>query len=125
MGQTDVTVNFDEVPAEFNAATYFVDRHLEENRGDKIAFIDDRGSYRYAELAERVNRAANVLNNLGLRQEARIAMAVLDCVEFQAVFWGAIKAGVIPMCLNTLLTTEHYRYILGHGRAQVDRKSVV
>jgi benzoate-CoA ligase family protein len=119
MGQTDVTVDFDEVPAEFNAATYFVDRHLKENRGDKIAFIDDRGSYRYAELAEQVNRAANVLKNIGLRQEARIAMAVLDCIEFPAVFWGAIKAGVIPMCLNTLLTTEHYRYILGHGRAQV------
>ena len=88
MGQTDVTVNFDEVPAEFNAATYFVDRHLEENRGDKIAFIDDRGSYRYADLAEQVNCAANVLKNLGLRQEARVAMAVLDCVEFPAVFLG-------------------------------------
>jgi len=119
MGQADVTVDFEEVPAEFNAATYFVDRHLEENRGDKIAFIDDRGSYSYAELAQQVSRAANVFKNLGLRQEARIAMAVLDCVEFPTVFWGAIKAGVIPVCLNTLLTTEHYRYILGHGRAQV------
>lgn len=119
MNQTDLTVDFDEVPDEFNAATYFIDRHLQENRGDKIAFIDDRGSYRYAELAERVNRAGNVLNSLGLRQDARIAMAVLDCVEFPAVFWGAIKAGIIPMCLNTLLTTEHYRYILGHGRAQL------
>lgn len=119
MNQTDVTVDFDEVPAEFNATTYFVDRHLQENRGDKIAFIDDQGSYSYAELAERVNRAANALKSLGLRQEARVAMAVLDCVEFPAMFWGAIKAGIVPMCLNTLLTTEHYRYILGHGRAQV------
>ena len=111
-------VNFDEVPAEFNAATYFIDRHLQDNRADKIAFIDDCGRYSYSELADKVNRVANVLKGLGLRQEARIAVAILDCVEFPAVFWGAVKAGIIPMCCNTLLTTEHYRYILGRGRPQ-------
>ena len=114
-----MSVDLNEVPAEFNAASYFVDRHLHEDRGENVAFIDDQGTYTYTELAEQVNRVANALKDLGLRQEARIAMAVLDGIEFPAVFWGAIKAGIIPMCLNTLLTTAHYRYILGHGRAQV------
>ena len=119
MTRNDVAINFDEVPVEFNAATYFVDRHLQDNRGDKIAFIDDQGRYSYAELADRVNRVANVLKQLGLRQEARVAVGILDSVEFPVVFWGAIKAGIIPICLNTLLTPEHYRYILGRGRPQV------
>lgn len=119
MNKNEITVDFDQVPAEFNAAAYFVDRHLDEGRGDKTAFIDDRGSCSYAELSRRVNRAANALRQLGLDQEDRVALAVLDGVEFPALFWGAIKAGIVPMCLNTLLTTEHYRYILGHGRAQV------
>ena len=85
-------VNYDEVPVEFNAATYFVDRHLQHDRHDKIAFIDDRGRYTYAELADGVNRVANALKALGLRQEARVAVGVLDCVEFPMVFRGAGKA---------------------------------
>ena len=119
MNQTDLVVNPEEVPAEYNAATYFIDRHLQEGRGDKLAFIDDEGSYSYSTLASRVNQAANMLKTLGLRQESRIAMVMLDSIDFPVLYWGAIKAGCIPMCINTLLTTEHYRYILGNGRPQV------
>ncbi len=119
MNRAKLPVDANDVPEEFNAAPYFIDRHIEEGRGDKIALIDDRGSYSYSDLLERTNRAANALTNLGLRQEARIALAVLDCIEFPSVFWGAIKAGLVPVCLNTLLTTEHYRYILGKSRVQV------
>ena len=118
MSQTDPAPDLEEVPAEFNAADFFVDRHLREDRGSKIAFIDDRGTYTFAELATRVNQAANALRGLGLKQEARVAMVMLDTIDFPAVFWGAIKAGIVPICINTLLTTEHYRYILGNGRAQ-------
>lgn len=119
MSETDLAVNLEEIPKEFNAASYFVDRHLQQGRADKIAFIDDHGAYSYAALSSRVNQAANMLTALGLRQEARIALVMLDSIEFPVLFWGAIKAGIIPMCINTLLTTEHYRYILGNGRPQV------
>ena len=119
MSHTDLAVNPEEIPAEYNAATYFIDRHLQDGRGDKLAFIDDQGSYSYDTLASRVNQAANMLKSLGLRQESRIAMVMLDSIDFPVLFWGAIKAGCIPMCINTLLTTEHYRYILGNGRPQV------
>ena len=119
MNRAKPTVDINDIPEEFNAASYFIDRHMEEGRGDKIALIDDSGSYSYSNLLERTNRAANALVNLGLRQEARIAIAVLDCIEFPSVFWGAIKAGFVPVCLNTMLTTEHYRYILHKSRVQV------
>ena len=119
MTETDPAVNLEEIPLEFNAANFFVDRHLEEGRSDKVAFIDDKGTYSYGTLASRVNQAANMMQQLGLKQEARVALVMLDSIEFPAVFWGAIKAGIIPMCINTLLTTEHYRYILGNGRPQV------
>src|SRR5262249_3073389 len=49
---------------------------------------------------------------------ARIGLLLLDTVDFPVVFWGAIKAGVVPVCLNTLLTSEQYAYILGDCRAQ-------
>jgi 4-hydroxybenzoate-CoA ligase/benzoate-CoA ligase len=104
---------------QYNAATEFIDSHLNSGRADKTAVIDDSSSYTYAELAERTNRAGNALKALGLRQEARVAMIMLDTVNFPAVFWGAIKAGYIPIPINTLLTSDSYEHIIGDSRAQV------
>jgi 4-hydroxybenzoate-CoA ligase len=107
------------LPREFNAATHFIDTHIGAGRQDKIAFIDDDGRYSYGELCVRVNRAGNALRNLGLGPESRVAMVMSDSIDFVCVFWGAIKAGLIPVPINTMLTTEHYRYILDDCRAQV------
>lgn len=106
-----------ELPAEFNAATFFIDRHLEEGRGDNLAVIDGSGSYTYGNLAKRMNRAGNALAGLGLRQDTRFAMCMLDSVDFPAVFWGGMKAGFVPIAVNTLLTSDHYDYILRDSRA--------
>jgi benzoate-CoA ligase family protein len=113
------TVNEDDIPRQFNASTYYVDRHLAEGRGDKAAFIDHSGSHSYGQLAAGVNRVANALVELGVRPESRIAMIMLDSIDFPMVFFGAIKAGIVPVAINTMLTTDHYRYILGDCRAQV------
>ncbi|MEX0732900.1 MAG: benzoate-CoA ligase family protein [Aquisalimonadaceae bacterium] len=105
-------------PRYYNAATDFIDRHLDEGRGAHPAIIDDQGTYTYAELAELVNRAASAFRRLGLGQEDRVAMIMLDTVHFPAVFWGAIKAGIIPVPVNTLLTTANYEHILADSRAK-------
>ncbi len=107
------------LPREYNAAHDFIDRHLAEGRGEKVAVIDDRGSYSYAELAERVNRAGNMLRALGVEMEQRVFMTMLDGIDFMAVFWGAIKIGAVPVPVNTLLTTDDYGYMLGDSRARV------
>ncbi len=106
-------------PREYNATTEFIDAHLQQGRADKIAVIDGDGSHTYAELAERCDRAGNVLLNLGLRQETRVAMLMHDALAFPAVFWGAIKAGLVPIPVNTLLTSESYAHILRDSRARV------
>lgn len=103
----------------YNACVDMVDRHLEEGRADKLAIIDDNGEYTYRDLAERANRAANLFTDLGLERETRIAQIMLDSIDFPSVFWGTIKAGIVPVALNTLLTTEQYRYILSDSRARV------
>jgi len=107
------------VPRDYNAAVDFVDRHLAEGRGGKVAFIDDAGSCTYAGLAERMNRAGNVLLELDVTMEQRIMMCVLDSVDFPSVFFGAIKCGAVPVAVNTLLTTSDYQYMLADSRAQV------
>ncbi len=105
-----------------NAATWFVDRHVQEGRGDKNAFVeawDDGQALTYAELAESSARCGSALTRAGLRREERVAMIVLDQVEFPTIFWGALKVGVQPIALNTLLTTDVYRTILKDSRASV------
>ena len=66
----------------YNAAADLIERNLASGRGAKIAIIDDRGQYSYAELAERVARFANVLRGLGLRREQRILLCLHDDDRF-------------------------------------------
>lgn len=102
-----------------NAATYFVDRHLRENRGAKVAFRE-AGAGRtltYAALADQSGRVAAALYAYGVRKEERMAMLVLDQIEFPVLFWGALKAGVIAVPLNTLLAGPVYDAILRDSRA--------
>ena len=106
------------IPREYNAAVDLVERNMEAGRADKVAYIDDSGRHTYAELASRVNRAANVLVGLGVKREERVALALLDTIDFPAAFLGAIKAGIVPVALNTLLTTPDYEYMLRDSRAQ-------
>lgn len=108
-----------EFPRIYNAATDFIDRHLSEGNPDKIAVIDDTGSYSYGDLAARVNRAGNALRALGVRQETRVAMIMLDSIDFPAVFWGCLKIGAVPIPINTLLTADAYAHVLGDSRAQL------
>src|SRR6201999_285379 len=103
----------------YNAVTWLLDRNVEEGRGAKLAFTDTVRELSYGELQKQSRRAANMLRRLGVRREERVAMIMLDTVDFPAVFLGAIRAGIVPVPLNTLLTTEQYAYVLADCRARV------
>jgi benzoate-CoA ligase len=106
------------LPRRYNAAHDLVMRNLAAGRTHKLAYIDDHGRYTFGELAARVNRVANALCALGLQPEDRIMVALHDAIDFPSVFLGAIKAGIIPIATNTLLTTDDYRYLLADSRAR-------
>jgi benzoate-CoA ligase family protein len=96
----------------FNVALPFIDRHLEEGRGAKVAIRSRSGDVTYAELVAGVNRAANALRGLGIGRGERMLMIVKDCPEFFYAFWGAIKAGIVPVPLNTLLRAKDYAFVI-------------
>lgn len=103
-----------------NAALYFVDRHLAEGRGDKTAFREAAGARRsqtYAELAARSDLVAGAFRRADIRAEERVACIVLDQIEYPEIFWGGLKAGVVPVALNTLLATPIYEFILNDSKA--------
>ena len=100
------------LPARFNVAVPFIDRHVDEGRGAKAAIRTASETVTYAELAERVNRAGNTLLGLGLKPGDRLLMVVKDCPAFFYLFWGAIKAGIVPVPPNTLLRAVDYAYMV-------------
>ena len=77
------------VPEQFNAATYFVDRNLDEGRGDNIAILCGDREITYGELAENVNRAGNALRDLGLDSELKL--------ENKGVTYCATCDGALPI----------------------------
>ncbi len=103
----------------YNAVTWLLDRNIDEGRGEKLAFTDTVAELSYGELQRQSRRAANMLRRLGVRREERVAMIMLDTVDFPIVFLGAIRAGIVPVPLNTLLTTDQYAYVLADSRARV------
>src|ERR1700742_4527746 len=103
----------------YNAVTWLLDRNIDEGRAGKLAFTDTVSELTYGELQKQSRRAANMLRRLGVRREERVAMIMLDTIDFPVVFLGAIRAGVVPVPLNTLLTADQYAYVLADSRARV------
>ncbi len=108
-----------DIPRDYNAAEDLIERNLAAGRAGKTAYIDDTGTVTYGELAQRVNRFASALAALGLESEQRVLFAMLDTIDWPTAFLGAIKAGVVPVAANTLLTTRDYEYMLNDSRARV------
>jgi benzoate-CoA ligase family protein len=103
----------------FNLATWFVDRHLEEGRGDRTALICGDERVTYAELAALVNRTGHVLRDLGVRQEERVLLALSDGVEFVATWYAAQKIGAVTAEIYTFLPPKDIAYYLEYTRAGV------
>src|SRR5262245_33510449 len=102
----------------YNAAVDFVDANVARGLADKPAFKEKNRTLTYGELQARSSRFGRGLYKLGLRPESRVVLLHLDTVDFPVAFWGAIRAGVIPIPLNTLLTPAQYAYIVEDSRAE-------
>src|SRR6266568_3816417 len=100
-----------------NAVDYFVDRHVREGCGERLAFVDPWRRLTYGEVAAASGRFAAGLRAAGIERERRIALVMLDTVDFPIAFWGALRAGVVPVPINTLLPADITGYILGDSRA--------
>ncbi len=106
-------------PEAMNAAALFVDRNVEEGRGDRVAIYYQERQLTYLQVQEMVNRTGNLLLGLRVQPEQRLVLVLLDGPEFVAAFFGAIKAGIVPVPLNTTLRAADYRFFLNDSRAPV------
>ena len=107
------------LPDTFNAATYFVDRHLDEGRTGVTAIECGDEHVTDGQLAERVSRFASALRRLGSFPEQRVALILLDTPAFAYSFFGAIKAGAVAVPLNTMWKAKDYQFALNDSGARV------
>jgi benzoate-CoA ligase family protein len=108
-----------EVPTRFNVASWFVDRNVEEGRGERVAlYVGDR-EVTYAELAALINRTGHGLRELGLRPGERVLLALGDGAEFVASWYAALKIGAVVAEVYTFLRPKDYGYFLGYTEARV------
>ncbi len=104
----------------FNAAAYFVDRHINEGRSDATAIECGDRRISYAALHDNVNRVGSALRDqLGVRAEERVVLLMVDSPEMVFSFFGAIKIGAVPIPINTLWTAADYEYVVNDSRAAV------
>lgn len=106
-----------QVPRDYNFADDILSCNLKAGRAGKPAYIDHRGSWTYGQLADRVERFGMALRALGIRREQRVLMCMLDTIDWPAAFLGCLKAGVIAVPVNTLLTEDDYAFMLADSRA--------
>jgi len=107
-----------DIPTPYNAVSDFVDRNVEQGLGGKLAFVEGKNTLTYGALQAATYRMANLLRGMGIKREARIAILMHDTVDWPVVYWGALRAGVVPVCLNTLLTVDQYEYMFTDSRVE-------
>ena len=106
------------IPRAYNFAADVLDRNLKAGRAGKPAYIDPRGTWSYGQLADRVARFAAVLRSLGVRREERVLICLADTIDWPTAFLGCLKAGVVAVPVNTLMTEDDYRFMLADSRAR-------
>lgn len=111
-----MTISF---PEQFNLTTYFLDRNIEEGRGDKVAVYYRDGQYTYADVQRLTNRCGNALRALGVEMEDRVLLVLPDSIEFVASWFAIAKIGAVITMVNTILPMNDYEYYLEYTRAKV------
>ena len=112
-------ITYDRIPRDLNLAGYFLDRNLEEGRGDRVALSCGSETCTFAELAARTNRVGHVLRELGVRPEDRVLLALSDGFDFVASWFAVLKIGAVVAEAYTFLQPKDYEYYLRYTRAGV------
>ncbi|HXH42831.1 MAG TPA: benzoate-CoA ligase family protein [Bradyrhizobium sp.] len=106
------------VPDIYNASRVLFD-NLGKGRGDKLALLGPAGPRTYAELCAEACRWGNGLASLGLKRGDRVLLFLDDTPAYPAAFFGAVRAGFVPLLINTLTPPDLLQFYLADSGASV------
>ena len=104
-------------PLRLNCASELLDRNILAGRGDHPALVTPAETLTYRQLAERVNRIANVLTrDLGLVPGNRVLLRSANNAWMVACYFAVLKAGGIVVATMPLLRAKEIGQILDKAR---------
>src|ERR1700756_5957668 len=107
-----------ELPERYNASRVLFD-NLAKGNGDRTALIGPAGMRTYRELCAEACRWGNGFASLGLKRGDRILLFLDDTPAYPAAFFGAVRAGFVPLLINTLTPPDLLQFYLADSGASV------
>jgi len=107
-----------EIPEYFNPTTVLLDRHLGTAKASATALIIDDEQYSYESFLARVCRVSNGLRYLNIGVGSRLLLFGTDSLEFLAIWFGAIRAGIVPVVISDAYKAPNLLYFLRDTAAQ-------
>src|SRR6201996_9157264 len=106
------------IPARYNASRILFD-NLAKGRGGRLALTGPGGTRSYAELCSEASHWGHGFQSLGLKRGDRILMFCDDTPAYPAAFFGAVRAGFVPLLINTLTPPDLLQFYLADSAATV------
>src|ERR1700722_185271 len=106
------------IPAIYNASRILFD-NLDRGYGDRLALTGPLGAVSYAELCAEASRWGHGLISLGLKRGDRVLMFLDDTPAYPAAIFGAVRAGLVPLLINTLTPPDLLQFYLSDSSASV------
>ena len=106
-----------------NASLFFVDRHVDSHIKEKKAFIEYGSNQKfitYADLHEQSSKLRHFFSKFNINREDRVIILMQDVISYPIIFWGCLKSGVIPVLLNTLLSSEVVNEIIKSSLVKIE-----
>ena len=119
-----------EFAARYRARGYWADRPLIthfldafDQFAERVAVVDDTGTYTYAELADASQRVALNLLDLGLRPGDRVVLQLPNTRFFASLYFGLQRIGAIPIMALPSHRYRELRQFAGLSRRGRGRRS--
>ena len=106
------------LPDRYNASELLFD-NLDRGLADKVAIHAQSGDVTYGQLCDQASRTGNALASLGLNRGDRVMLMLDDIAAYPAILFGAIRAGFVPMLINTLSPRALVKFYLTDSGARV------
>jgi acetyl-CoA synthetase len=106
------------IPERYNCGRILFD-NLAEGRGDRLALTGPAGTRSYKELCAEASRWGHGFASLGLKRGDRILLFLDDTPAYPAAFFGAVRAGFVPLLINTLTPPDLLQFYLSDAGAAV------
>ena len=106
------------VPAQYNASRILFD-NLARGNGARLALTGPAGTRTYAQLCAEASQWGHGFLSLGLKRGDRVLLFLDDTPAYPAAFFGAVRAGFVPLLINTLTPSDLLQFYLSDAGAAV------